>query len=205
MPIAKTKEEARRIRNSGELDSQLTQKPKENRNFNEKEFINSQLEILRKKGLKSGETAIIVSSQTQKTYLVKENGDIIKSYISSTAKNGLGNQSGSLKTPTGTLKIEEKIGANAEKMTKFVGLQVTGKSQLVTKDIKNDDITSRVLTLSGMDKENSNTASRNIYFHGTNEEFLLGTPASHGCIRLGNDDIIEMFNLVKSGTLVQIA
>lgn len=205
VPIAKTREEAIRIRKNGELDNQLVTKPTENRKFNEKEFIASQLNILREKGLKPNETAIIVSSQTQKTYLIKADGTIIKSYISSTAKNGLGNQAGSMKTPTGTLKIEQKVGAGAEKMTKFVGLEAVGKSTLATKDTKNDDITSRVLTLSGVDKNNSNAEARKIYFHGTNEEFLLGKPASHGCIRMKNDDIIEMFDLVKSGTLVQIA
>lgn len=119
MPIATTKAEANKIRNSGELDNQATTKPAENRNFNEKEFINTQLETLRKKGLKSGETAIIVSSQTQKTYLVKENGDIIKSYISSTGAKGMGNQTGSNKTPTGTLKIHTKVGAGQPKMMSF--------------------------------------------------------------------------------------
>lgn len=75
---------------------------------------------------------------------------------------------------------------------------------LATKDTTNDLITSRILKLAGMDSANKNALERGIFFHGTNEEFLLGQPASHGCIRMKNDDIIEMFDLVSKGTLVQI-
>lgn len=71
------------------------------------------------------------------------------------------------------------------------------KASLVSKDVPVDLITSRILTLNGIDKENANTKSRYIYFHGTNEEFSIGTPSSHGCIRMKNDDIIEMFDIVS--------
>jgi hypothetical protein len=63
-----------------------------------------------------------------------------------------------------------------------------------------DLILSRILWLEGLDPENSNTRDRYIYIHGTNQEDLIGTPASHGCIRLRNNQMIELFDLVEEGT-----
>ena len=65
-------------------------------------------------------------------------------------------------------------------------------------------ILTRILRLDGLDADNANTLERCIYIHGTNREDQLGTPASHGCIRLGNADMIELFALVAQGDLVDI-
>ncbi len=73
-----------------------------------------------------------------------------------------------------------------------------------TVDRCEDTIASQILTLRGLDPANQNAENRQIYFHGTDEEFLIGQPASHGCIRMKNDDIIELFSLVKHRTKVQI-
>ena len=67
-----------------------------------------------------------------------------------------------------------------------------------------DLILSRILWLEGLDPENANTRDRYIYLHGTNQESLIGTPASHGCVRLSNQDIIEIYEKVAVGTPVEI-
>ena len=68
-----------------------------------------------------------------------------------------------------------------------------------------DHVQSRILWLDGLDTENANTKSRYIYIHGTNAESALGTPASHGCVRMGNDDIIALYELVPLGAKVEIS
>jgi hypothetical protein len=67
-----------------------------------------------------------------------------------------------------------------------------------------DLITSRILWLEGLDSLNANTRDRYIYIHGTNQEHLIGEPASHGCVRMRNADVIELFDLVWTGTEVEI-
>jgi lipoprotein-anchoring transpeptidase ErfK/SrfK len=67
-----------------------------------------------------------------------------------------------------------------------------------------DLITSRILWLDGLDPDNGNTKERFIYIHGTKHENRIGRPDSHGCIRMRNADIIELFDLVQEGTLVRI-
>ncbi|MBX9578138.1 MAG: L,D-transpeptidase [Chthoniobacterales bacterium] len=72
--------------------------------------------------------------------------------------------------------------------------------------LKNTDhILTRILWLDGLDSENTNTHDRYIYIHGTNQENLIGTPASHGCIRLRNTDMIALFDAVEVGDRVEIA
>lgn len=67
-----------------------------------------------------------------------------------------------------------------------------------------DLVLTRILWLEGLDPENANTRDRYIYIHGTNQEHLIGTPASHGCIRLRNGDMIELFGRIAEGTPVEI-
>ena len=67
-----------------------------------------------------------------------------------------------------------------------------------------DLVLTRILWLEGLDPENENTRDRYIYIHGTNQEELIGTPASHGCVRLRNDDMIELFNRLPEGAPVEI-
>ena len=131
-------------------------------------------------------------------------GNIQKSYPVSTAKNGIGNADNSEQTPSGTLEISHKIGGNAQKMTVFKENVPKVLQTSKTVDRGEDNIASRILTLRGLDPANLNAENRQIYFHGTDEEFLIGQPASHGCIRMKNDDIIELFSLVKHRTKVQI-
>lgn len=129
--------------------------------------------------------------------------NLIKSWPVSTSRFGVGFEPGSFKTPTGQFAILEKIGASAPLWTEFKSRQPTGN--LAVPGGEQDGILTRILWLSGLDEQNANTRDRYIYFHGTNREDLIGTPASHGCIRLRNADIAELFELVPEGTRVVIA
>ena len=127
---------------------------------------------------------------------------VIKSWPVSTSRFGLGFEPGSFKTPTGHFMVAEKIGDGAPLWAEFKSRQPTGGISESGGD--QDGILTRILWLSGLDAENANTSDRYIYFHGTNREDLIGTPASHGCIRLRNADIMELFDLVPEGVRVVI-
>ena len=125
----------------------------------------------------------------------------------STSKVGFGFEVGSDRTPTGIFKINRKVGAGEDYATVFVNQQSTGETTEIFKDKTNteeDFITTRVLVLEGLEDKNENTLSRNIYIHGTNEEGFLGTPASHGCIRMNNNEIVKLFEEVEKDDLVVI-
>ena len=129
-------------------------------------------------------------------------GELIKSWPVSTSRFGVGFEPGSFKTPTGCFAVQEKIGAGAPLWAEFKSRQPTGV--LAAPGGEHDGILTRILWLSGLDEENANTRDRYIYFHGTNREDLIGTPASHGCIRLRNADMAELFDLVPEGARVVI-
>lgn len=132
-----------------------------------------------------------------------EGGHCLKSYVVSTAAKGMGFDMGSYRTPTGEFRIMEKIGEGEPSGTIFTSRVPCGLWNCGD-DIGADGILSRILWLEGLDPGNSNTAGRHIYIHGTNREELLGTPASHGCVRMANADIIELFELVSVGDHVRI-
>lgn len=134
---------------------------------------------------------------------LRRHGVPLKSWPVSTSRFGVGSEAGSFKTPSGRFVVQEKIGAGAPLWAEFKSRQATGN--IASPGGDNDGILTRILWLSGLDSENANTRDRYIYFHGTNREDLIGTPASHGCIRLRNADIAELFNLVPEGTRVVIA
>ncbi|MFZ4387911.1 MAG: L,D-transpeptidase family protein [Chthoniobacterales bacterium] len=140
---------------------------------------------------------LILDVGAQRLDLEQSDGTIL-SYPVSTSKYGLGTQEGSFRTPTGRLRIHAKFGGNAPAWMCFQGREPTGV--ITTPGGDEDLILSRILWLEGLDPENSNTLDRYIYIHGTNQEELIGTPASHGCIRLRNDQMIELFDLVEEGT-----
>jgi lipoprotein-anchoring transpeptidase ErfK/SrfK len=130
-------------------------------------------------------------------------GTPVKSWPASTSKYGLGSESGSFKTPTGNFFVVGKIGEGAPLGMEFKSRQPTGR--IVEQGGENDAVLTRILWLAGVDPDNANTKDRYIYFHGTNREDLIGTPASHGCIRLRNADMVELFDLVAEGCPVRIA
>jgi len=161
----------------------------------------------------SFEKLILVSATDQRLYLINDN-DIVKNYAVSTAEAGLGNLTGSFKTPLGLHKIEEKIGESTELGVIFKARQNTHNTAKILKKAEEqsdvDNITTRILWLSGMEKEinlggDVDTHDRYIYIHGTDEEGRLGLPVSHGCIRMGNREVIELFDLINEGSIVYIA
>jgi lipoprotein-anchoring transpeptidase ErfK/SrfK len=120
----------------------------------------------------------------------------------STSKFGLGFEEGSYKTPTGKFRIARKIGGSAPPWTIFRARKNTG--HLAKPGGKEDLVLTRILTLDGLERHNANSLARYIYIHGTNQEHLIGTAASHGCVRLRNSDMISLHRMVRAGTLVRI-
>lgn len=120
----------------------------------------------------------------------------------STGKNGVGSQEGSGRTPLGLFEICSMHGENAPLMTIFQGRLPIGTYPEAARG--NDVILTRILALNGLEEHNANTRARYIYIHGTNEAHLLGTPASHGCIRLSPEHMLELFSRVHLGTRVSI-
>lgn len=143
-----------------------------------------------------------VDVASQSVRLLRD-GVAVKSWPVSTSRYGLGFEPGSFKTPTGRFSVAEKIGAGAPLWSEFKSRQPTGR--LAEPGGESDGVLTRILWLAGLDPENANTRERYIYFHGTNREDLIGTPASHGCVRLRNEDMAELFELVPEGTPVVIA
>jgi len=127
----------------------------------------------------------------------------IREFTVSTAALGTGCANDSYRTPTGRFRIAESIGDGLPCGTIFKNRVPTGLWQ-PGKTTGEELILTRILRLDGLDADNANTLERCIYIHGTNREDQLGTPASHGCIRLGNADMIELFALVAQGDLVDI-
>ncbi len=121
----------------------------------------------------------------------------------STSLYGIGFQEGSLKTPVGGFVIREKIGADAPPGTIFKARQPVGLWQ-PGMDTTEDLVLTRILRLDGIEPRNANTFDRYVYIHGTNGEDRIGRPASHGCVRLRNRDMIELFELVRAGDPVWI-
>ena len=154
---------------------------------------------------------LFVSVDEQKLYHIKSN-TIFKTYQVSSSKLGTGNEEGSNKTPTGLHLIKEKIGKKIPINGRFIGRVFYGNIAEIYSDMtisKTDDITSRILWLSGLEngvnKGNSvDSYKRYIYIHGTSEEGRIGIPSSHGCIRMKNKDVIDLFNEVSIGTFVLI-
>ena len=156
-------------------------------------------------------TFIVVSVPQQKLFVIN-NGKILSEYNVSTAKKGVGNISGSNQTPLGLHVIVKKIGKNVPAGGIIKGGIYTGKiAKIISEKISTntDLLTTRELVLSGLEPKinkggNVDSLARGIIIHGTPEEGLLGTPASHGCIRLSNKDIISLFNQIPTNTKVLI-
>jgi lipoprotein-anchoring transpeptidase ErfK/SrfK len=111
-------------------------------------------------------------------------------------------EEGSRKTPLGRFKIGQKIGHGVPRGTVFRSRVPLSPGEALPKT--EDLITSRILWLEGLEPHNANTKDRFIYIHGTKHEDRIGRPDSHGCIRMRNADVIELFDLVQEGTPVRI-
>ena len=154
---------------------------------------------------------LFVSVTNQKMYHIKNN-IIINEYIISTSEFGIGNKAGSNKTPIGMHKIKSKHGDKTPINGRMIGRVFNGeisKIYIDKKKSKTDDITSRIFWLEGLEHgvnkgKNIDSFKRYIYIHGTSEEGRLGSPASHGCIRMKNKEVVDLYNKIEVGTLVLI-
>lgn len=150
---------------------------------------------------KSAQATIHISVRAQELTL-KRGRKKLATYAVSTSRFGLGSKEGSMKTPTGRFRIEEMIGEEMPLGTVFKSRRPVKATKKLLRE--EDLIMTRILWLDGLDPRNANTHERFIYIHGTNHEEKIGEPASHGCIRMRNADLVELFELVKRGTPVVI-
>jgi lipoprotein-anchoring transpeptidase ErfK/SrfK len=149
---------------------------------------------------------------TQQLELLDEQGEIIKLYLISSAKNGTGQENGSFCTPLGEHIIRAKIGAGQAINTVFIKRRPTGEiysPELGKQYPKRDWILTRILWLSGCERGfnrlgSVDTMRRYIYIHGSPDSVEMGKPGSIGCIRMRNSDLLELFDLVNAGTQVTI-
>ena len=158
----------------------------------------------------------LVINIAQQTLTLYKQQKVVAQYAVSTAKNGIGSQQDSGCTPLGKHVIAEKIGLSAPSNAVFIGRVPT--SEIYDEAFgalypERDWILSRILWLSGLEEgfnKGSNsegscdTYQRYIYIHGTPDSEPMGVPLSHGCIRMRNQDIIELFAQVDEGTPVSI-
>ena len=157
------------------------------------------------------ESLIVVNISTQQLFLLKK-GKIEEFYSVSTSVYGTGSKVNSFKTPLGKHKISEKIGEGLPEGAILKGRRWTGAIANIIKepiDTEFDVVTSRILWLAGLEEGKNqgpgvDSKSRYIYIHGTAEEGLIGRPASDGCVRMYNADVITLFNKVDVNTEVLI-
>lgn len=151
--------------------------------------------------------SVTINIAQQRLYVMDQER-IIKTYRISTSKFGIGNKTNSYMTPLGLHMIVSKIGRNARINTIFKNRRNTGRVARIDSE-EGDHITTRILRLEGLEQGKNrgrgiDTFKRCIYIHGTPHERKIGSPASHGCIRMTNADIIDLFERLPRGTLVNI-
>jgi len=156
---------------------------------------------------------ININIGSQELDIYNDYGSLIGRYSISSAKNGVGERYGSYCTPRGKHIVRAKIGANLPINTVFVERRPTGETygpELAGRFPGRDWILTRILWLSGCEPGFNrmgqvDTMRRAIYIHGSPDRAEMGKPGSHGCIRMRNADVIELFNLVPIRTLVEIS
>lgn len=149
-------------------------------------------------------TDVIVSVRDQKLGIYDPaSGKLLKTYKISTSKFGLGDEPGSNRTPLGKHEIVAKIGHGLPQGAVLKSRQWNGEV-LPPNAPGRDPIVSRILWLKGLESQNRNAYKRFIYIHGTPEESNLGKPASYGCIRMGMNDVIRLFEELPIGSKVEI-
>lgn len=156
-------------------------------------------------------THLRISLPAQRLSLLQDER-VLAEYAVSTAKNGPGERAGSGCTPRGWHRIRVKIGAGAPLGAVFVGRRPTGEiytPDLAARHPERDWILTRILWLSGLEPGRNrfgdrDTQRRYIYIHGCPDEIPLGLPLSHGCIRMRNTDLVELFERVGPGDRVLI-
>ena len=151
---------------------------------------------------------ILTVNISKQTVSLFEDNKFVKKFRCSTSRFGIGQIEGSNRTPLGLHRIAEKIGGGEPAGTVFKAREIIGHtSQPEFADAK---ITTRILWLEGLEPGfnqggNLDSHARYIYIHGTGDQTTIGCPASFGCIHLADADMISLFDLLPSGTLVWIA
>lgn len=153
----------------------------------------------------------VVNVSAQRLFLY-DNGKLVKKYRVSTSRYGVGNRDGSYKTPLGLHKVVDKIGKNAPLGLVFKARKPTERIARIYQSkitLPYDLVTTRILRLKGLEPGINNgdgidTYERHIYIHGTHEEGMIGQPASIGCVRMANKDVIELFEALPTNSLVLI-
>ena len=151
-------------------------------------------------------------SITEQHLRLLKNGVVLAEYPVSSAKNGPGQCKGSECTPTGWHRIRAKIGTGTPVNSVFVGRRPTGEiytPQLALEYPERDWILSRILWLGGLEPGYNrygdvDSTWRYIYIHGCPDELMCGAPDSHGCIRMSNADVVDLFDRVEPGCRVFI-
>jgi L,D-transpeptidase YbiS len=141
-----------------------------------------------------------------------EGARVLREYRVSTGRNGPGELADSLCTPRGWHVVRAKIGAGAAPGAVFVGRRPTGEiwsAELRARYPQRDWILTRILWLSGLEPGRNrlgrvDTMRRYVYIHGTPDDVPMGVPASHGCVRMRNADVVELFDAVPAGTRVLV-
>lgn len=154
---------------------------------------------------------VVVSIAAQRLYLM-QGGRLLKTYPVSTSAFGPGFRQGSNQTPLGLHRVREMIGDGAPPGMVFKARRPTGRIADIIRDpidVPEDDVTTRIMWLEGLEPGvnqggNVDSYRRYIYIHGTPEEGLIGRPASHGCVRMLNADVIDLFGRLGEGALVYI-
>ncbi len=152
---------------------------------------------------------LVVDSARQELLLIDIDPAARRSYRVSTSAKGLGNRIDSYQTPIGLHRIRQKIGGSEPRGTVFEARRPCGRIAREFDNRDGDEITSRILWLDGLEDGinrggRCDTYSRYIYIHGTTDEQRIGRPVSAGCIRMCNDDVIELFDDVLVNDLVLI-
>lgn len=159
------------------------------------------------RGLPADAVLLEVRVAEQRVF-VWSGGRVRKTYRVSTARKGVGGREGSFRTPLGWHKVAKSVGAGLQRGAVLVSRVFTGEILPRTQwrsPEGPDRILTRILWLRGLEPGRNSgpgvdSYRRFIYMHGTNQEQLLGQPASHGCIRLGNDDMLALFQRVRNRT-----
>jgi hypothetical protein len=152
---------------------------------------------------------IVIDSRRQQLHCIDIEAEHNRSYAVSTAANGVGNRLDSYKTPFGLHRICQKIGGGQQSGAVFEARETTGRIASDLDNREQDEITSRILWLDGLERGVNqggvyDTYARYIYIHGTSDEKRIGEPVSAGCIRMRNADVIELYDDVLVNDLVVI-
>ncbi len=145
---------------------------------------------------------VIISVSEQKLMVLRD-GMWTHRFPVSTSKFGLGDSYGSYKTPLGKLRVCDKIGEGLPPGSVMRHRNPTGEILPVNARGR-DPIVTRIIWLEGLEASNDNARNRGIYIHGTVEESKIGKPVSYGCIRMKSRDVLDLFEAVPMGSIVNI-